>query len=299
MKHAILTERKLMAGLLLGAGFLCSGIPAAGQDLSAYVNQPSDTVSRSPQRAFAGMLVANGNSTTLAGNKELILNISHRFGYVNSGFYELFGLDNATMRLGFDYGFLPWLSAGFGRSTWEKDWDIHLKTGILRQSRPGSPLNLVMSGQLACNSLREVFPAGRDGFTDRLSYSVQALASHDFGRFSVQLAPVYLHTAYETELMKTADLVSLGMAADVKLTRMMSLTLEYYAGLLKPDPGIRDPLSVGLDIVTGGHTFQLVFGNSRGMFDKAMLLNTTDTWRDGGIYFGFNLIRVFYPSHKD
>jgi hypothetical protein len=267
---------------------------ANGQDLSEYITREEPSPASSAYETFKGLQVSNAQSTTLLGDKELMMFIGHRFGKVSGGFYELFGLDVATMRLGLDYAFLPWLTAGIGRSTYEKTWDIRIKGRLLHQAKPGIPLNLVLYGQAGYNTVRDVFPESQDNIAGRMTYSFQALASRDIKRFSFQLVPIYLYSAYDPILSGSADMISLGMASRVALTKTLDLTMEYYAALVKPDPVIKNPLTLGIEIDTGGHLFQLIVGNAQGMIDKAVLLNTTGTWQNGDIYFGFNLVRVYY-----
>jgi len=267
----------------------------SGQDLSNYISREEPSPQSATYQTFKGLQVGNAQSTTLLEKKELMLVIGHRFGKISGGFYQLFGLDQATMRLGFDYGFLPWLTAGFGRSTFQKTWDVRIKARLMHQANPGTPFNLVAYGQAGYNTVRSVFPDSKDNLAGRTTYSFQALASRDLKRFSFQLAPIYLHSAYDPILGESADLVSLGFAGRVELTKTIDLTIEYYAALSKPDPAIKDPLTLGIEFDTGGHLFQLFLSNAQGMIDKAALLNTTGTWLNGDIYFGFNLTRVYYP----
>jgi len=284
--------RDLLKTFLVTCIIVVSCHMAYGQDLSEYVStdEPAPIVMN---KAFAGVYAGNGQSTTLIGKNELMMNISHRFGKINGGIYEMFGLDQATMRMGFDYGITPWLMAGFGRSTWEKNWDVHLKSRIVSQTNPGFPLTVAVHGQAGYNSVRNIFPSDKDNLAGRMSYTAQTLISRKFKRFSVQAAPIYLLTAYDPILADKADMFSVGLATSIKITKRMDIVAEYYAGIVKSDASIKNPLTFSLDLDTGGHLFQLVLSNSQGMFDKALLLNTTDSWSEGGIYFGFNLIRIF------
>ena len=54
-----------------------------------------------------------------------------------------------------------------------------------------------------------------------------------------------------------------------------------------------DPLSLGVDIETGGHVFQLHFSNAVGMNERAFVRDENSSWKKGAIRFGFNLSRVF------
>jgi hypothetical protein len=56
---------------------------------------------------------------------------------------------------------------------------------------------------------------------------------------------------------------------------------------------VYNPLSIGFDIETGGHVFQLIFTNSVAMIEKGFIGETTGNWLKGGIHFGFNISRVF------
>ncbi|MEZ4910967.1 MAG: DUF5777 family beta-barrel protein, partial [Saprospiraceae bacterium] len=79
--------------------------------------------------------VINLHSLENTAGGVLDFKISHRFGTLDGGAYELFGLDNSTIRLGFDYGITDALTVGIGRSSFEKVYDGFLKYRFLRQSK--------------------------------------------------------------------------------------------------------------------------------------------------------------------
>jgi hypothetical protein len=268
--------------------------PSSGQDLDSLLNTASETPTMYLVEGFKGMRVGNGQSTSLPGDGELQMFIGHRFGKISGGFYEFFGLDQATMRMGFDYGFNNWLAAGFGRSTMEKAWDLHVKSKILGQQQGGSPFNFTLYVSGSINTLKNVYPSGNDDFADRLSISVQGPFSRKFRRFSLQASPVYLHTFYDPRTATPVDIFSAGFATSLKLTRFIDLTAEYYAMLMKPSFDTTNPFTLGVDIDTGGHLFQLVLTNAQAMYEKGLLSNTIGKWTSGDIYFGFNLVRTFY-----
>ena len=54
----------------------------------------------------------------------------------------------------------------------------------------------------------------------------------------------------------------------MKMTKRLSLTFEYLNNFNMPDY-YQNPLSIGLDVETGGHVFQLIFSNSQAMTEKA------------------------------
>jgi len=77
---------------------------------------------------------------------------------------------------------------------------------------------------------------------------------------------------------------------------MFGLIAEYIPVLTNEDFTKTNPFTVGLDINTGGHQFQLIFSNSQGTNEKEITTNTVGSWSKGHIYFGFNITRVFNPK---
>ncbi|MBE0676499.1 MAG: hypothetical protein IH591_17730 [Bacteroidales bacterium] len=233
-------------------------------------------------------------TSELPGSGELHFSIGHRFGDIKGGFYDMFGLDLATIRLGFDYGINDFLSAGIGRSSFEKSYDIYTKLAIVRQSESGSPLAVTANAAWSVNTLRNFYPADRSGITDRSAMLLQIMVARKQGTFSAQIAPSLLRNNYETRTGGNVTVFATPITANMKLSKRLSLAANYIPVFNQPSFFVSNPLSVGLDIDTGGHQFQLIFSNSTGMFEKAVLLNTAGDWSDGNIYFGFNLVRVFY-----
>ena len=84
---------------------------------------------------FKGTRILNGHSIENRKQKELEFVISHRFGRVNLGFDELFGLDQSNIRFALEYGLNDNLTIGFGRSSFDKVYDSFLKYSWLKQKK--------------------------------------------------------------------------------------------------------------------------------------------------------------------
>ena len=95
------------------------------------------------------------------------------------------------------------------------------------------------------------------------------------------------------------DIYSLGIGGRLKLSKRIAFTWDYFY-VFNPltDNVYTNPLSVGLDIETGGHVFQLHFSNAVGMNEPTFITETTGDWSKGEIRFGFNLSRVFQLKKK-
>jgi len=250
------------------------------------------------QASFKTTLVVNLPSieNTHAGN--LDFKIMHRFGFVNTGFYEFFGLDQATTRLALIYGITDRIEVGIGRSTLNKNWDGFTKWRILWQSTGAKkmPVSLSFYANASYRSIRypeddihTIYPSSN------FYYTFQFLLARKFSeRFTLQLVPSLVHRNLIDLPEEKNDVFSIGLSGRIKLSRRIALNFEYFYSI--PDQLASEfvnPLSIGIDIETGGHVFQLLFTNATGMVPDAVITETTGKWTKGDIRFGFNISRVF------
>jgi hypothetical protein len=254
---------------------------------------------------FKSTRIMNGHSIERMPSGQLDFRISHRFGTINSGAYNLFGLDQSNVHFGLEYGVFNWFMFGIGRGTYEKTFDGFTKFSILRQSSGAKvmPVSVSFFSSVALKSLKVQNTGITNYFSSRMSYSSQILIARKFNQsFSFQITPTYVHRNLVTTVLDPNDLWAMGAGGRVKLSKRISLNAEYYY-LLKPTPDymsqtVYNPFSVGFDIETGGHVFQLFFTNSLAMIEKGFITETTGRWLHGDIHFGFNISRVFmlkYP----
>ncbi len=267
-------------------------------DLMAQLEKETSGASTNYATAtFKTTRLINGHTVENVGKGVLDVKISHRFGKVNTGGYELFGLDNATMRMGFDYGITRYLMVGIGRSTFQKTYDAYFKIKLLRQSsgKRNMPITLSYIPTIALKTLKDDIPDRKNYFSSRLFFTHQLLIGRKFSEgTSLQLMPSYSHRNLVKLATEPNDLIAIGIGGRQKLSKRISLNFEYYYQL--PDyklEGTSNSLSAGVDIETGGHVFQLQFTNSQGMSERTFISETTGKWDKGDIYFGFNISRVF------
>lgn len=246
---------------------------------------------------FKTTRVINGHSVENVAGGVLDFRISHRFGAIDKGLYDLFGLDAATMRLGFEYGLTDRLMVGVGRSTYEKSYDGFLKYKILRQSKGKVNMPVTMSyfASTSINTLKWADPNRKNYFTSRLSYVHQLIVGRKLnGTTSVQITPSFVHRNLIKNNTVKNDVFAIGFGGRQKLNSRISLNAEYFYVLPNQiSPEFKNSLSVGFDIETGGHVFQLQFTNSTPQIEKGFIAETTGDWLKKGIHFGFNLSRVF------
>lgn len=287
---------KIATALIIALSlFLTSASAQEEEDLLSLLGE-EETVNY-VTASFKANRVINLHSLENTAAGELDVKISHRFGFLSGSFYELFGLDQATIRIGGDYGITERLMVGVGRSNYEKTYDAFAKFKLLRQStgKKKMPVTVCVLGTTAIKSIRFPDPDRENFFSSRLYYTGQLIIGRKFSEgFSMQLSPTIVHRNLVSTLEEKNDVLALGAAARVKLGKRTSINGEYIYVL--PDqlaPGFRNSLSVGFDIETGGHVFQLHFTNSTSMIEKGFIAETVGDWGDGDIHFGFNISRVF------
>ena len=280
--------------LTVVSGVLCA------QDMDQLLEEAADNSTEYATATFKSTRIINGHSIERMPGGQLDFRISHRFGQINSGAYNLWGLDkSATIRFSLEYGITDWVMIGIGRGNYEKTFDGFLKFSILRQSKGerNMPVSLSYFASSAVNSLKWT-GTGSLNFWDRVSYVQQLLVARKFNeRLSLEINPTYIHrNMVETELDPN-DVWAIGAGARFKLTKRFSLNAEYYY-VIPPLHDYRsqptfNPLSIGVDIETGGHVFTVMVTNSASMIEKGFIAETTGSWKDAGIHLGFNISRVF------
>jgi hypothetical protein len=276
--------------------FLFSIEVSAQDDLLALAEADSAGTSFTTA-TFKATRVINGHSVELIPRKELLFLISHRFGTLNSGSYNFFGLDGATIRLALEYGLTDRLNVGVGRSSLQKTYDGYLKYKLLRQQDYSwvHPVTITAFASSAIKTLEFANPERDNHFSSRLFFTYQLLLARKFNeRFSLQLSPTLVHRNLVTMVRDENNVLAMGGGARYKITKRTSFNAEYYyllPGATADDS--RNVLSLGFDIETGGHVFQLHLTNAQGMIEKFFIPETIGNWGDGDIYFGFNISRIF------
>lgn len=235
-----------------------------------------------------------GRSAEVIHKGQLHVAVSGRFGRIKEGFDDWFGLDTAFVRIGADYGITDKLTVGFGRTKLDKEFDLNAKYKILQQSSSGDknmPLTLSVYGAVTATSKKL---SGAD-FGDRLGTVLQMLVTREFyDKFTLQMAPIWVYNARKFTSDDSRHIFSVGLGAHVKIKERMSVNLEYYPLFDNMKfAGTSSPLSLGFNLQTHGHIFQVFIGNSMAPNEHLLFLHTKDKWKDGNIHIGFNLIRSF------
>lgn len=288
-----MNRNRLLFVLLLGIFWM----PATSQENLMDLFGEEEPTTDYAYATFKSTRVVYGHSVENPAERNLIFLIQHNFGQLNSGIYELFGLDQATIRLGLEYGINDHIMVGVGRSSWEKTYDGFVKVKLLRQSSGARnmPVSVSYLGSTVINTLRWADPDRDNFFSSRVAYVNQLLIARKFSdAFSLQVSPTVIHkNLVPTRADKNTSL-AVGVGGRYKLNARVSVNAEYfYFPASQTSLKHTDALSLGFDIETGGHVFQLHISNANAMFERAFISETSGKWSKGDLYFGFNISRNF------
>ncbi len=267
----------------------------AQDDLLDILNDQQAPETNYALATFKGARLINGHTIVTRKAKELEFIISHRFGRINTGIDDFFGLDGANVRFSLEYGITDDLTGGIGRNSFEKVYDGFLKYALLKQStgKVNMPISVTAFSSVAIRTLDDpTFQA--DDFNSKVSYTHQLLLARKFSdKFSFQFAPTYVHRNKVLDNQEN-DIIALGLGGRMKLNTRLALNAEYYYRLTDElDKTYKDSIGIGVEIETGGHVFHLNLANSRSMVERGFITETDGNFFKGDIHFGFNISRVF------
>ena len=258
------------------------------------ISAESDYENTFQMPAFKAMKVVNNQSTKLAGKGDLYLYVGHRFGAIKGGIGSLFGLDYANTKIEMLYGLFSEVQVGFSRESFKKTYNLHVKYGIKKQTS-SFPVSIVGYNSINLDtSLDEnVYP--NLNYNERYVYISQLLVSRRFSNnFSLQLSPSVIKHNFLTTQAKTDYNYVLNTGSRLKISKRSSFNIDYSYHLNRLKNSIeKNVLSVGVDMETGGHVFQLLFSNTQASDEAGVLTGAEGDWLKGDVFFGFNILRVF------
>lgn len=256
---------------------------------------------RSPWES--GTLVNHQTSVTQSKNT-LEMVISHRFGTVDNGISDVFGImaPGANIRIGFNYSILDNLNVGFGTNSQKKYQDFQAKYTPLQQTRENTiPVSVTLYGNAAIDGREDAVFGVDYEFSDRLSYFSEIIVGRKFNDWlSVQASANFTHYNSVDSLLDN-DKVGLGFGGRIKFSPQSSLTLELGVPLKiesisqhtsftnHPKPHF----SIGYEVSTSTHAFQIFITNGLGILPQELYMYNLSEFDSKSIRFGFNITRLW------
>ena len=272
---------------------------------------------KTPVIIFNSQKVINANTTELIGKGKMDFIVTHNFGDLAGslgGLKNFFGLDNTTdVRIGFEIGLGKNLDVIVARAKAAGNISRIFETGIkyrfLQQTTDNStPLSLAVFVNNCISTMDESdFPTDENyfqDFSDRTSQVFQLILAKKIGKVSIQLNPTFLTQGHVVPNDDKSMFAIVG-AIRVPVSKSVNIIADYFHAFrsesseaffaLPAQGGIKfyDPLSIGFEILTGGHVFHLNFTNAREILENRFLPKTTTSWGKGQFRWAFNISRTF------
>ncbi len=313
---------KLNKSLLLGVTlFCCSPFIAQSQSLLGIADSVTNATQPLPplESTWKDTRLINAQTTKTVAPGVMVFRVNHRFGNMgvasNGGIHSLYGFDVVTdIYLGFEFGILKNLQVAVGRSKQQELLDASFKYRPLTQKSKGMPISLAIYGDMSLNpQLTSLFYAGgsdtiasEQWLRDRLSYVSELLIDRKFGNVcSLELIAGLSHRNYVLAVVNkdngsrdSNNIAYAGAAGKIRLTKHAAIVFDYYY-IMSPfrNGNSASPyyncLSVGYEIETGGHVFEINLSNGAFINENNIIPLTTDTWTKGGFKLGFSISRAF------
>ena len=270
---------------LIAVGFLT--MPSIAQEVS-----PEDD-HRPVRPAFESTLLIDNQTTLVPPAKTFQFEIQHRFGSVENGFEDLFGMwAPSNIRLGFVYTVFDNISVGFGTTKNQRLQDFNLKYAIVQQTRSDqTPVSVTYYGNAALDTRSDEFFYHT---SDRLSYFHQVIISRRFNtKLSLQVAPSLSHFNL-TETTRENDHIAIASALRYKVSSQSAILVNYDQPVTKHQQGNPNPnISFGIEVATSAHSFQIFLGNFQALVPQYNNMFNSNNFEDGEFLIGFNITRLW------
>ena len=244
-----------------------------------------------PQRAaFQSAWLIDNVTGVLNPRKTLQFDIQHRFGLINSGNNDLAGFwGPSNIRLALTYSISDRITLGFGTTKDYRLQDFNIKVGLIRQTRSGKiPVSLTFYGNTAIDARESSFFSKT---SDRFSYFGQLLVMRRFNQsISLQVAPSFSHYNL-VDPLQSNNLFAIAVGGKANISDKTAILIDYNQpfGQYSNNPG----LSLGIEMSTGSHAFQIFIGNYNRILPQANYFLNENKISDKQFLIGFNINRLW------
>lgn len=263
----------------------------------AWAQDEEDTQQeRTPARpAFESAQLLDMQSVLVPTEKTLEFDIQHRFGNVDNGITDLYGLyAPSNIRIGFSYTPIKNLAVGFGFAKFKKYLDFNAKYSILKQSRDGAmPVSVTYYGDVSAD-LRAPENFSKD--VHRLSFYNEIIVARRISpKISIQLSPSFSHFNAADSLYEH-DVIALGFGGRYKFSSQSSIVINYvHQFITHSDPNfeLKPNLSIGLEVATSSHAFQVFVTSFQSIIPQENISYNANDFFKGDFAIGFNITRLW------
>ena len=232
--------------------------------------------------------------------------IQHRFGIASNGFRDLFGLfAGANMRLGFSYVPIKNLQVGFGASNDRMQVDGDFKYALLKQTKDGAmPVSVTFFANAVMDTRKQDATTLFSSLSDRFSYFNELMIARKItDNFSIQVGPSlshfnnlegYLDSSGKVRQVYKNNHFAISLSGRYRISPKTSLVANYDQPLTQHPANNPHPnISVGLEMRSSGHDFQVFAGNYGSILPQNNALFNQNDFTHGQFLIGFNITRLW------
>lgn len=275
---------------------ILSGTPVFGQDEATPVPEKKEGSSKKPAKpAFESPQLMDEQSVVVPSAKTLEFNMQHRFGLVNNGIKDLYGIyaPGANIRFNFSYTPITNLSLGFGYAKYKEYLDFNAKYSILKQRKDWSiPVSVTYFGDWAIDNRSDIY----DKTVHRFSYyNALIIATRISDKVSIQVTPSFSHFN-AVDSLYSHDMFAVAIAGRYKFSNQSSVLISYTQQLTKqtaPNYNLKPGFTFGWEIATSGHAFQIFATTFQGIIPQENITYNQNDFKKGHFLIGFNITRLW------
>lgn len=288
---------------------LMVSVAITGSELKAQDSTAATPVAKKKsyvKNTFEGNYLIDEQTVMVPIKGTFEFDINHRFATTDHSFTDLFGLfGGANMRLGFSYTPIKDLQVGFGAGNYNMIVDWSLKYALLKQTKNNSmPVSVTYYGNVAMDTRARNDALPIVTTSDRFSYFNQILVARKFTEaFSVQAGISLTHfnnvDGYYDDKnviqpkMKN-DHLAFSVGGRYKISPKTSIIVNYDQPLTQhPMDNPHPNLSLGLDMRSSGHDFQVFLGNYGYTLPQSNNMLNQNDYTKGQFVIGFNISRLW------
>lgn len=296
--------------VMLTASFLFTSVPVFAQE-EGEATEAQPQKERPARAAFESGLLFDNATSNIQASKTLEIVIQHRFGTMDQGITDLYGIwAPSNIRLGLNYSLMDNLMVGIGTTKFNKMQDIQIKYNPIRQTRSNKiPLTVTVYEVIGINGTADDNFGINYKFTNRFSYFTQVILSRRFNdKISAQVAPSFTH--YNSlDSIYDHDRIAISAAARFKFSPQSSIIVsgdfplqiqgisehssEFNDLQKEKDQLVKPNICVGLEVATSTHAFHIYLGSAQNILPQENMMWNQNDFFDGGIILGLNITRLW------
>jgi hypothetical protein len=265
----------------------------------SFAQEEVKEVERPVRSPYEAVMLVDFPTTKTPSKGSFEYYIHHRFGSVENGISDLWGFyAPANISIGVNYGVTSRLSLGFGTEKNNKMQVFSAAYRIFEQTRSGKiPVSVMLYGNAAIDARNEsVFGTNFQG-SNRLSYFGQLIVGRKItNSLTLHTAVSFSHFNAVDSLLEH-DKIAWHIGGRIKVWSDNSIIFEYtkplapdnFAEHVELTNPPKSGLSLGLELGTSTHAFQIFLSNYQGIVPQHNVSFNQNDFFDGDMLIGFNI----------